>query len=89
MILVIGVLATFGLVKGLIDSAGPYNIIAKLRSNRHMIDFGLFECAICLSFWIAALIAVIPSHSLESYILNLLSYAGGAILLYTLTERAV
>jgi len=61
---------------------GPWDAILHLRR----LLGRMLDCFYCLSFWIAAPIAVITASGLGERILLWLAYSGGAVLLEKLTE---
>lgn len=70
------ILATYVLTLVLIQSDGPWGIIYKIRSNKFIDSFGILNCFICTSFWIALLISILAGN-----IFYLFIYWGGAVII--------
>ena len=78
---IIAVLAVYGITTLLIDSDGPFGIFWRLRKK-----FELFQCFLCLSVWVATIIALLQAHSVGEYLLLTASYSGAAIILYRIAR---
>ena len=68
------ILATYWLTSAVVYSAGPKNILFKLR---HKYEF--LECFICVSMWVA--IAMTLVAYLVPELVYVMAIAGGALLL--------
>ena len=68
------ILATYWLTSAIVYSAGPNNILFKLR---HKYEF--LECFICVSMW-AAIATTLVTH-LVPQLVYVMAIAGGALLL--------
>lgn len=52
------ILATYCLTLVLMQSEGPYGIVARFRENKKVEELGILNCFLCTSFWIAFFISV-------------------------------
>ena len=82
MILILMILAVYGVTTLLTQTVGPYNVLYKLRK----IEWVPLSCAYCTSFWVALIGAVFISSDLGSYVLNALVITGACIITYDLTH---
>jgi len=86
-------LAVFRVSRMIAREDGPFDVFAKIqtwaeiRQERNWFARGLL-CPLCLSFWFALLAALffLPL-SLSAFLLTWFGLAGGAAILYLLTER--
>lgn len=53
------ILGTYALSASLLYSDGAWGLMYRIRNNESVKDFGLLECYICTSFWIAALLTFV------------------------------
>ena len=47
------VLGVYTITLALTESAGPWGLLERLRNVKWVSDFGLLECGLCCSFWVA------------------------------------
>ena len=47
------VLGVYAITLALTESAGPWGLLDILRRVKWISDFGLLECGLCCSFWVA------------------------------------
>ena len=53
MIIASLILGTWVTTLALTESAGPWGLLERLRNVKWISDFGLLECGLCSSFWVA------------------------------------
>lgn len=51
MIEIVIIFATFMSTSAFMYSSGAYGALERFRNREAVLDFGLFECFLCLSFW--------------------------------------
>ena len=85
--LVLGILATWRLTHLVSSEDGPWEFFARLRRLAGTGIFAeLLNCFYCLSFWIAAPLAVLLAHSWKERFLLWLALSAAAILLERVTS---
>ena len=47
------ILGTYTMTLALTESPGPWGLLERLRNIKWISDFGLLECGLCCSFWVA------------------------------------
>ena len=47
------IIGTWAITTAFTESDGPYGSLYKLRKQKQINDFGLLECFLCTSFWVA------------------------------------
>ena len=58
------ILAAYCLTLALTQSEGAWGIMEKVRQNKHVANFGVFDCFLCTSFWVSlALVAAFNAWS--------------------------
>lgn len=57
----IGIIAVYVITSVFIYSSGPWRSLETLRNNQKMKEFGLLDCFLCTSFWVALVFGII-SH---------------------------
>ena len=70
------ILGTYTLTLALTESSGPWGLLERLRNVKWVSDFGLLECGLCCSFWVA-LALCIAFGRLDLYFIAV----GGSVLL--------
>lgn len=55
----VAILLTYSLTLSLTVSDGAWGLLAKIRNNERMKDFGLFECFMCVSLWVSMAVAIV------------------------------
>lgn len=78
-------LATYSIALMFSSYDGPGNIFEKLRSIKWLKSFGLLECYICFTSWVALPISVYLYNGL-AIVLMAFAISGAAIVLYKITE---
>lgn len=53
MIIATLILGTYAITLALTESSGPYGILERIRNVKWVKDFGVLECQLCCSFWVA------------------------------------
>jgi Protein of unknown function (DUF1360) len=87
--LLVSALATWRVTHLLAHEDGPADIIVRFRARLGQSFVGtLMDCFNCLSFWIAAPIALYVSRTWLSWIFNSLALSGAACLLQSLTHES-
>lgn len=76
MIIATLILGTYALTLALTESSGPYGILERIRNMRWVKDFGVLECQLCCSFWVALSLCIALGR-LDLYFIA----AGGSVLL--------
>lgn len=61
------ILATYVITAVFLYSDGAYGILGRLRSNDKVMRFGLLECFLCLSFWVALLLILVGGGTWQSF----------------------
>jgi hypothetical protein len=86
----LGVLATWRVTHLLANEDGPADIILHIRKRLgNSVVGALMDCFNCLSLWIAALLALILTHTAIDCLLYWLSLSGAACLLERLSQKTV
>ena len=80
---VIAVLAAYYLTTVFTNSDGPMGVFYLLRQIKAVKDFGMLECFICTSVWIAGVIILIPAFGI---LWTILAVAGASTLLWRFAE---
>lgn len=75
------ILGTFAFSLALTITEGPYGALYKFRRYKPIDDFGLLNCFICTSFWVALILCLIYGR----FDLFLLAW-GGANLINGVTK---
>ena len=75
------VLGTWVITAALTESSGPWGLLERLRNVKWISDFGLLECGLCCSFWVA-LGLCIAFGRLDLYFIAV----GGSVLLERLVN---
>lgn len=57
------ILATYVISLVLTESEGPWGLLYKFRSLPTIDNFGLLNCYICTSFWVAAIVTMSAAHT--------------------------
>lgn len=70
------ILGTYALTLAATESSGPYGILERIRNVKPVKDFGVLECQLCCSFWVA-LSLCIAFERLDLYFVAV----GGSIVL--------
>lgn len=87
-LLILGILATWRITHLLQAEDGPWDIIVRLRRGVGNGFWGkLLDCFYCLSFWVAAPLAVIIGETWPERLLLWPALSGAAILLERATDR--
>lgn len=47
------VLGVYVITLAITESSGPWGLLDRLRNVKWIDDFGLLECGLCCSFWVA------------------------------------
>lgn len=56
------ILGTYAITLVFTQSEGPYGIIYRLRTNKAVDNFGLFNCFLCTAFWVALLLCLLTNN---------------------------
>lgn len=57
------ILATYVITCVLLYSDGAWGSLARLRNNESVKCFGLLDCFLCLSFWVALIVTVVSNNA--------------------------
>lgn len=52
------ILGTYAITLALTESDGAFGVMYKIRNNKAIKNFGLFECHLCTSFWVAVFLSL-------------------------------
>jgi hypothetical protein len=87
--LTLSVLATWRVSHLIAHEDGPFDVIVRLRGRAGNGVLGrLMDCPYCLSFWIAAPLALILAGDLPAWCVAWLAVSGGSSLLERLSRPA-
>lgn len=48
---------TYAITYVITDSSGAWGVLERVRVNQYISRFGLFECFLCTSFWVALVLS--------------------------------
>lgn len=69
------ILLTYALSSALVYSDGAFGIMYRIRNHELVKEFGVFDCFLCCSFWVAVLVSI-PTGDILMF-----AYAwGGAVI---------
>lgn len=70
------ILATYVITLVLVDSEGAWGLLYKFRNLAKVDNFGLLNCFVCTSFWVALIAVLLTAH----YELFFIAWAGAVII---------